>query len=241
MVKSKSSATGSGTVRTSAGSYPKSMQKLIDASGHVSLNVDDYAGYSKEQIEAFFASRDYEVGWWTDGDGNLIHIGSDFDGKSVGTHLPTSKAVKLAKEGVTSIEDHHNHPLTKFASDGSIAIFSPSDIRFYVDNHMSYPIDDAGVPIYNWFTVHTQNGDRFSLRYHGHRSGNLSLDQFARDYYATMSAAIRRTQVSYDLGMFKNNMEGAENVSSVMDGWLRENSGNYGLDYESTWSKKGVW
>ena len=241
MVKSKPSMTGSGMAKTGAGSYPKFMESLKDGLGHVSLNPGDYAGYSPEEVAAFFASLDYEVGWWVNENGEVIYVDSQFRPSSVNGKLPLGKAIDQANAGVTSIEDLHNHPITTNPNDGTLALFSPDDINFYVDNTPNYPISKVNEPIYNKYTVHTQTGDVFSLRYHGYSPSNKSLDQFKADYSVMFRMAQSFTNNAVNNGSVqRTNRAYADNVGSILDNWLRKNSQSYGLDYESTWNKKGV-
>ena len=245
MVKSKPSATGAAMVRTSAGSYPKSMESLLEANGHVPLDPEKYEGYTEDEVNAFFASRDYEVSWFTNEDGKLWFIASDFAEGSVENNdknnLPQSMVWNLIRSGGlenggSRIVHHHNHPVLADDGNGYVDIFSRDDLYYYAEMAGKYPKTGKGLPYFTVFKVHTKQGDTFSIR------GNTSVTELrnmADDYASTYQYAASLARKRANSGAIPHtNRACADFITQFMVDHMTASASWYGVDFDTNWKKR---
>ena len=241
MVKSKVSTTGAshgGMVSTSAGAYPKSMDSLIDQDGHVSLEVDDYIGYSRDNIEAFLASRPYETHVLFAPDGNLLAIESQWKSGNV-THYPSDDSRAIRAHDVLSNGDGyvsmHFHPVQSVGQ--GVQIFSPGDIS---SNNLVLNYGHHGVGMIrtaDTFSVRAFDGTYFELRYVG--GGSRDRANFSSAYKRQFNKAVKdawayqATHGGYDRFV-------ADEASAKSDAWLRKNASKYGFEYNSNWDTEPI-
>ena len=250
VVKSKPSASyamsSRAMVTTSAGSYPREMEKLVDGDGRVSLSAEDYAGYTEDEVAAFFASRDYEVSWFTSEDGKVWKVASDFDEGGVvnadRNNISREKAWELIRSdfdnGGSRIVHHHNHPVVLDDDSGIIDIFSPDDITYYSEMAMKYPKDGHNHPYFNVYKVHTKQGDTFTMRYTN--PGTSYLSDFSSGYMFAMLDAKSAARRQAKAGKIPyTNRAAAEFVDQYMIDYLKSDGDNYGIEFETNWRKRG--
>ena len=244
MVKSKPSMTStldrirSGELtHTMAGNYPSSMNALIDKDGHVSLNPDDYAGYTQDEIEVFLASRGYETHMVLDPSGKPITAVSQWRTSSV-TSYPKQDSIDIRVKGKSldgiDFTDLHVHPYHD--NRGEIQVFSPGDIKGYVNKVrcgprgvMSYPY-----PLPTKFRVRAGDGSYFELEYVG--GGKRDVKNFKTAYTRAFNKEDRRT----DAISWMTARGRADEHTAGVNEWLTNNAALYGFRYNTNWKEKPI-
>ena len=251
MVKSKSSMTGAGrsgglapepVVKGSAGDYPESMEQLLlDSNGHVSLDASDYAPYTRDEVEAFLASRPYEVHVVFAPDGTVLTLNSQWRDGSVRSSIYTDEAA-IKKFDPNSdgsgFSDMHFHPDDKRPGVRVYQIFSPTDIGAYTDSTdrrtlgwpRTYTLPDT-------YSVKAYDGSRFELTYVG--GGSRDYHNFKSAYSRAFNKA-RKEAKSWKSqhGGYDNFL--ADETTAKVDEWLKGNASKYGFRYNSNWTMRPV-
>ena len=244
MVKSKPSMTStldrinSGELtHTMAGNYPSSMNKLIGPDGHISLNPDDYSGYSKEDIEVFLSSRAYETHVVLTPDGKPITMVSQWRSNSV-TSYPRQDSIDIKTKGHSTdgigFTDLHVHPYD--LDGGQIQVFSPDDVKGYVNKARCGP---RGVLSYPYalptkFRVKAGDGTYFELEYVG--GGKRDVKNFSTAYTKAFNKEDRRTNAMTYLSARGQ----ADEHTAGVNEWLTANAGLYGFKYNTNWNVEPI-
>ena len=217
MVKSKPSATASAPVSTPAGEYPSAMNRLLDYKGHVSLDPQDYSGFTQEQVEIFMASRPYEVSVVFDENGKVVGLNSEFSATQV---FP---AIAKSKPGYT---EFHNHPENVSEGYSNFQTFSTSDVR-YIATRSQEPDGPRKFAVRSW------DGGRFEFEYVG---GGEHKPYGLFENYSYMFR-----DLEYD-AMGKSDRHGGayqeEFMTSEASKWFKRNAGYFGFKYRTNWSFK---
>ena len=239
MVKSKPSATASQVTRSSAGSYPSSMDKLVDGSGRIPVKLDAYRGYSQEEIEAFFASRDYEMSAVFNPDGEMVYVATSWVPAGTGYSADAlDRVVSKRSDDGKGYVNFHTHPT---ASGAEIRMFSPQDVKSYVEDvEASSRSNFMPKNLPNRFVVRSGDGGRFELRYAG--GGRLPSSGFGRAYTMAVNRARRETGaefneygLSHRIGQPEYDLF-HEVMTTKVDDWLKKGSASYGFRYTSNWN-----
>ena len=86
--------------------------------------------------------------------------------------------------------------------------------------------------------MHTKQGDTFTMRYD--YPGTSELSRFRNDYNATMQEAFNRARKrARDGSIPYNNRACSEHVTELMVDWLRTDASSYGIEFETSWRKRG--
>ena len=228
--KSSTTAQQSNTdvVSVPSGEYPKSMESLIDLDGHISLYPDDYAEYSRDEVEAFLASRSYETNVIFNPDGKVVYMTSQWLESTVRPNLREMKGSVYVDGSSTGdgYVDMHNHP----NNPGGIQIFSGRDIDAYAYHVL---VRDAfGSPLPNKFAVRAHDGSKFELEYVG--GGSRDYNNFPATYKRNLTKAQREARQKF--GFYSETIDQrVHSITSDMDAWLRKNARRYGFEYRSNW------
>lgn len=242
MVKSKPSMTStldrirSGDLtHTMAGNYPSSMNALIGPDGHISLDPDDYSGYSAEEIEVFLASRGYETHVVLTPDGKPIVMVSQWSSNAVASY-PRQDSIDIKTKGGSldgiDFTDLHVHPYD--LDGGQIQIFSPADVKGYVNKAQCGPRGNLSYPyaLPTKFRVMAGDGSYFELEYVG--GGKRDVKNFATAYTRAFRKEDRRT----DAMTYLNVRGQADEATAGVNEWLTANAGLYGFRYNTNWTVK---
>ena len=223
MVKSKPSTVGAGShvTRTRAGHYPSNMSSLVGSDGRISLNPSDYSGYTQSQVEMFLASQPYEVNAVFSANGDLVAIESSFK--------PGETAPIYDVAGATSF---HNHPQAEYAKESGHHTIRQTNTQVFSSNDIHYYTMMAGTPnAPQTYALRSWDGQRFELEYVG--GGTRDKSDFAMDYGTYYAKNIGKAQ---DRAFNTRGSHANDEMTALMDSWLRRNAGNYGFKYKRTWT-----
>lgn len=226
-------------VNTPFGSYPSSIESLVDANGHISLNPRDYDGFTEEEIKSFFSSLEYEVSASFAPDGSLVRLFSQFDDDEVSVsyddyerEIADAQRASGVSKGYT---DFHNHP-TMF-NDGTIEIWSPKDMMMYA-NQAGYHDSINGKVILgacDIYQVRTSNGHEFKLEFDPSlKSPFQAADYIYLDYERQFNTVFREECEKWKNGTISRE-QACDNVTDRLDAWLRLNANVYGFKYTTNW------
>lgn len=191
------------------------IQDKLVTNGRISLNVDDYKGVAGSTVRDLFAAQDYEIFAIFNDKDEVINIQSQFNSYEVTADRRIYR-VAIRKDGGTRFTDFHNHPVDI----DSIQIYSPEDIKAYVD----YIPKNKGKTTNNptVFTVQTQTGSKFTLTYTGKKISRFTKpSNFASAYSKKFHNQLYKYSSS-------------NHISRIMIRWLAENASKYGFEFEES-------
>lgn len=235
---------GNQVIATTAGTYPKSMDALVDQDGHISLNPDDYRAYARDEVETFLASRPYETHVLFAPDGTILAMKSQWSEDNVTFNMRDDSSSIRAHGGMLApgdgYTDMHFHPESTTPGDHTLKIFSGYDVEAYtvqidasVHGTWSYPLQ---VP--NTFRVKAFDGTWFELRYVG--GGKKSYKKFKTAY---KSQKTRAENKAYDFvrdhGALYDGFVSDE-ITAKSHLWLTAHAKDYGFEYNSNWTTKPI-
>ena len=234
-----SSMTSKVMVTSPSGSYPKSMESLLDQNGRISLDLHDYYNgldpkYTRDEIEAFVATLPYEATVYFAPNGDINYINSQYRPGSVGVNL--TKVSNSFGTGDDGYVDFHNHPIVITDTSWVYPIFSPRDIGTYVIE-TSRRTTNFFMP--SVFTVGAQNGMRFTLEYVG--GGRRDPANFQKAYSSMFTKVKKKARAdafqAYNDGVYDTRVERntalVAAVTEQMDDYLRTIAPEYGFRYNS--------
>ncbi len=183
--------------------------------GRISLNVDDYRGIAGSEVRDLFAAQDYEIFAIFNDKDEVIDIQSQFKRSEVKPNRTAYRAA-IRKDSGASFTDFHNHPVDM----DTIQIFSPEDIKAYVDYIPKNKNRLSKNPTV--FTVQTQTGSKFTLKYTGNKTSKLTkIDNFVTKYVIGFNNSINKC--------ISNNQ-----ITRSMIRWLKENAPKYGFEFSES-------
>ena len=209
------------------GSYPSSLDSLLDDNGHIPLEISQYSEYSEGELEPFFSNLPYESVRVYDPQGGLAFIASQYSPDSASYSLwSITSAVKDNGDGA-GFKHVHNHPID---SDNVISIFSREDMHIFVDCAEDFA---SGRSRPNVFEVRTSEGAIFTLEYKG--GGERNVHDFKAAYSRAFNSARTVTQAGYNAGLIDSWKERNNKVSDMTSDWLLNNAHLYGFEYNTNW------
>lgn len=219
----------------SAGDYPDSMNSLFNQYGTISLKKKDYAGYTRDEVEAFMASQPWEVAVIFAPDGSVADLFSDWDKRSVNTSVDMlARNIRPGSSGYIELENgythFHNHPVMD--SSKLIQTPSPTDIDAYC-SMLNWR--GAGKYMPTSFSVRSQDGYSFRLDYAGDKLHSGFNDAF-RTQHEDSKKLVNSYYEKHGAALYER--FAANEIAARDDRWLRENASNYGFRYTSNWDIK---
>lgn len=207
--------------------YPESMNGLFTQYGTVSLKPKDYAGYTRDEVEAFMSSLPYEVEVVFTPDGKVSGLISDWESDHV--NMRVDELVSRMRDDRWGYTSFHNHPVFETA-DGNHTVQTPSvnDIDSW-STTLDWRYNTKHLP--TSFAVRSQDGYSFRLEYEGQKS-HAGL----KEAYRLNDEQTRARVLAY---VEKNGKPyerfAADQMAAHADRWLREHAGDYGFRYTSNW------
>lgn len=206
---------------------PTAVAMAPGSSDHISQDVADYAGMTRDEITDFLATKDYEVHAVFTADGELVHIVTQYQPDRVdpaGSIAAINDHIKNNPGKKHEFEDFHNHPM---ASDGTFPLFSGDDMRGYsvYADYKSRGAKNAPTK----YAVKTAEGHSYELEYVG--GGKRKPKNFARQYSKELRSLERLADTKNYIGDFSSQKEYVTFINDEASAWLESNAGLYGFKY----------
>ena len=206
-----------------------------------SLDASDYSPYTRDEIEAFLASRPYETHVVFAPDGTLLRLASQWNSGSVRSSIyddeNSIKKFDPSSDG-TGFTDMHFHPDDSRPGVHVFQVFSPRDIGSYTigtdRRSLGWP---RAYTLPNTYAVKAYDGSRFELEYVG--GGSRDYHNFKSAYSRAFNKARKEAREwKAQHGGYDNFV--VDETSAKVDAWLKANADKYGFRYNSNWTMRPV-